>query len=463
MEKQKRPNILLILTDQHRFDYLSCYGADFVRTPNIDRIAQMGMQFDNCFTGAPVCVPSRIALATGIRAHKLGSLHNQSSLPASIPTYYKQLRDNGYKVGCVGKLDLNKVDHFNGRKGDRPDTFGWGFTHPVEIEGKMHAGQFETPMGPYGFFLQEKGKYQEFQKDYRARLKLIKSTNIMDQFKGSILEAEDFADAYIGREAVHWMDENCEPEFPWHLFVSFVGPHDPFDPPKEYEDQFRDAKVPEPIPVITEGKPGWIKKKQKPYDEKEILFARRQYCATIKLIDDQVGEILRKLEAIGQLENTYIIFTSDHGEMLGDHGMFQKSVPYEASIHVPLLIAGPGIPRSSNSQALTEVFDINPTICDFANIPTQPSLDALSLFQILKGDETEHRDHIETRMHNFSCVRNARYKFVMNINDAYETYDLDKDPQELENIFGKDPELDRSLAIYVSTKGPLAMKLFGIE
>src|SRR5689334_2809485 len=130
-----RPNILYLMADQHRHDYLGCAGAEFVRTPHIDSLAARGVRFRYCCTNAPVCAPARIGLATGLQPSRLGALDNQCFLPPGVPTFYQRLRDGGYRVGCVGKLDLAKPDPYNGRYGDRPAVFAWGFTHPEECEG----------------------------------------------------------------------------------------------------------------------------------------------------------------------------------------------------------------------------------------------------------------------------------------------------------------------------------------
>jgi arylsulfatase A-like enzyme len=128
------PNVLLIMADQQRFDYLGYMGADFVNTPNLDRLAARGTVFTHCCTNAPICAPARIGLASGMDPWRLGSLGNNSFLPRSTTTYYQRLRDYGYRVGCVGKLDLAKPDQYNGRHGDRPCVYTWGFTHPEEWE-----------------------------------------------------------------------------------------------------------------------------------------------------------------------------------------------------------------------------------------------------------------------------------------------------------------------------------------
>jgi choline-sulfatase len=174
----ERPNILFIIDDQHRHDYLGCAGADFIRTPNIDRIAERGIRFTQCTTNCPVCAPSRIGLASGLHPSRLGCVDNSGILPLSTPTYYQRLRDNSYRVACVGKLDLAKSDPYNGRYGDRPIAYSWGFTHPEECEGKMHAGSSPTPIGPYTHFLEERGLLTAFYEDYERRKRDRKSTRL---------------------------------------------------------------------------------------------------------------------------------------------------------------------------------------------------------------------------------------------------------------------------------------------
>ncbi len=432
MSETGSPNILLIMTDQHRWDYLGCYGADFVDTPNIDRLAASGVRFTNAFTNAPVCAPSRIGLASGMHPARVGTLTNSSYVPAHLPTYYQRLRDGGYRVGCVGKLDLAKPDKYNGRYGDRPAVYRWGFTHPEEVEGKMHAAQGEptAPHGPYTHYLRQKGLLETLWQDYRRR---AEGGWIVGESHDSALPSEDFADSYIGRRAAQWI-ETIADDFPWHLFVSFVGPHDPFDPPTEYANLFRNAAMPDAIPKSLEGKPQWILNRQKDFSVRELAHIRRQYCALIKLIDDQVGMLRDALETRDMLDNTIIIFTSDHGEMLGDHGLFQKQAPYEPSIHIPLIVTGPGVCGGVASDALVELFDLNPTICALASVEPAPDMDARSFDGVLSSEVSEHRQDILIAMSNYRGIRNRRHKFVENSDDMPELYDLINDPKETLNI-----------------------------
>ena len=430
---REKPNILFIMSDQHRNDYIGCAGSDFVRTPNIDRIAARGVRFTQCTTECPVCAPARIGLASGLEPFRLGSLDNGSYLPRRVTTYYQRLRDHGYRVGCVGKLDLAKPDQYNGRYGDRPCAYGWGFTHPEECEGKMHAGLSPTPIGPYTYWLEEQGLLKAFHEDYQAR----RDKGYVLSYHDSVLPTEAFEDAYIGRRAAEWI-ENVPDDFPWHYFVSFVGPHDPFDPPTEYADRYRNAEMPKAIHDNRQGKAQWIRNRAKEFDPEDVAITRRQYCGAIELIDDHIGLILDALEKRGMADNTYIIYSSDHGEMLGDHGLYTKSVPYEAALRVPLAVAGPGIEGGRVSDALVEWLDLNPTMCELAGLRAQEDIDARSIVPVLNGEATEHRTEALSRITNFMLVRTRRHRFVQHVNDKVELYDLEADPDELHNIAQED-------------------------
>ena len=163
---------------------------------------------------------------------------------------------------------------------------------------------------------------------------------------------------------------------PWFYQANFIGHHDSLWAPTEYAEQYRDAAVPDPIPANTMGKPSWVGRRFITDDEDAILFTRRQYSACIKSIDRWVWRMLQVLEERKILEDTIVIFASDHGEMLGDFGLYTKNVPYEASIRVPLALCGPGISEGSVIDALVELIDLTATIFDIAGLPAQENIDA---------------------------------------------------------------------------------------
>ncbi|MFW5828638.1 MAG: sulfatase [Planctomycetota bacterium] len=437
---RNKANVLFINLDQQRHDYLGYAGASWVQTPNIDRIAARGRVFRNCYSTSPVCAPARIGLASGLRPHRLGSMDNGSFLPAGTPTYYQQLRDHGYRVGCVGKLDLAKPDHFNGLHGDRPCTYAWGFTDPHECEGKMHAGQHAEAVGPYTRYLAEKGLLERFHQDYRDR---FGGTTPDRWYRDSVLPAEDFEDTYIGRHAASWLRQ-APTDYPWHYFVTFVGPHDPFDPPSCYADRYRHAEMPTPISSDLSQKPERIRRRAKDWTPEQIVGMQRQYCAAITAIDDAVGEILDALEASGQADRTYIVFSADHGEMLCDHSQLTKHTPYEGAWRIPLIAAGPGIAPGTCDE-LVELIDINPTICDLAGVPSLQRIDARSFAPILRGETDRHRDHVAIRMQGFDAIRQGQWKYATTANDSAELYHLGDDPDECHNLIDQQPEKARAL------------------
>jgi len=435
-EDASRPNVLFIMADQFRADHLGSAGGGFVRTPNLDRLAARGVRLRHCCTNSPVCAPARIGLATGLQPVRLGATDNRAFLPLSVPTYYQRLRDRGYRVGCVGKLDLAKPDGYNGRFGDRPCVFGWGFTHPEECEGKMHAGQKPFPRGPYTHWLQQQGLLQAFHEDYALRA--AKGWNI-GASHDSVLPAEAFEDAYIGRRAADWI-ATVPDDFPWHYFVSFVGPHDPFDPPTVYADRYRDAAMPPAVQDPMDRKPRWVQRRSKRHEAAEVAITRRQYAAAVEQIDEEIGRIMGALERRGWLDETVVLFSSDHGEMLGDHGLYAKSVMYEAALNVPLIVAGPGVEGGRVSDALVELIDVNATICELAGAGGQENIDALSFAPLLRGEAAGHRTEAVSQLTHCRCVRTDRYKLIENHNDIVELYDLDEDPQELNNVADERPD-----------------------
>ena len=300
----------------------------------------------------------------------------------------------------------------------------------------MHSGLSATPVGPYTHYLAEKGQLQTFHQDYMQR----SAIGWISDCRDSPLASEDFEDSYIGCRAVEWI-ENAPDDFPWHYFVSFVGPHDPYDPPAEYGERYRGAAMPPAISDTLDGKPAWVKKRVANLAPGEVAETRRQYCAATELIDHQVGLILTALEKRGQLDNTYIVFSSDHGELLGDHGLYTKSAAYEASLRVPLIVAGPDIKGGRVSNALCELIDLNATICQFAGLESQPDIDARSLVPILNEETDIHREETVAALQNFRCIRTATHKYIQNYNDIDELYDLLRDPDELHNIVGESPNL----------------------
>lgn len=443
MKMATRPNILVILDDQHRHDFLGYAGADFVHTPHIDSLAERGTVFTHCCTNAPVCGPARIALATGLLPTRTGTTSNETSfMPISTPNHYRHFRDHGYRVELVGRHDLAKPGAPASVHGNRPLNFSYGFTCALEIEGgrsSAMAVRDHGATGPYTKYLEEQGLLQQYGDDFRSRWE---KGWIIGASHDSVLPYEHHQDTFVGRKAVARI-EQIEDDYPWYMFVSFQSPHDPFDPPSELGDKYREAEMPPAIATRLQGKPCRIRDRHDQHyghaTVDDVVVARRQYCAKIELIDEQIGRILSALCARGFLENAIIVFASDHGEQVGDHGLFIKHTAYESSLRVPLVVAGPGI-KSGTSHALTELFDVNPTLVELAGLAPQPDLDAESFAPVLRGESDAHRANCVACEDGYRAIRTTEYKYIETLNDDPELYDLGVDPDELCNIASEEPE-----------------------
>lgn len=458
------PNILLIMADQFRADWLSCAGFP-ISTPNIDRIAAKGIRFTQASCSCPLCTPSRAALATGKYPHNCGVVVHDAVLPRDETTYYQLLRKSGYRVGAVGKTDLHKAVHYYGKDGNPPLMYHYGFTDLCETEGKMNAawparkdgkpffanpgapGEL-IPVGPYQHMLFKKGEMEAFTKDYIDRLRSKRGFYAAP----SVLPEEDFHDRFVGEKACEML-ENFPKEDPWHLFVSFVGPHDPWDPPKSYYERFADADFPDSVQDDLSGKPEWVKKRAGKQcggmTEENLLRMKRHYAGSIALIDDWVGRILDTLEARGEADRTIVVFTADHGEMMGDHGMIQKSVMYEGALRVPLIISAPWMTGPSESDSLAELIDLAPTFLELADADfNRHDMDACSLLPLLKGEKKEHKPFQLSELINTQMIYDGRWKWIRSFNDRDELYDLQEDPQELHNRIDERPDILARLQSY---------------
>lgn len=453
----KRPNILFIMADQFRTKSLTDLG-DGISTPNIDRIRSKSMFFPNAACTAPLCTPSRASLATGKMPSHCGVIHHDANLPKDQTTYYQLLRESGYRVAVAGKTDLHKQDKTLGTAGPLPIAYHLGFTDPqYETEGKMNCAWYGRgnngeiiPKGPYQRFLKERYPQglAELQKRYIETLTkrpryYAAATPLPDAF---------FLDNYIGTLAQDYL-KNIDDETPWHLFVSFAGPHNPWDPPKSEVDKLVNKCYPQTLTDDGIGKPEWIRKRAKKQSagmtEADLQNAKRHYDAAIQVIDKQIGAILDILEQRGLAENTIVIFTADHGELMGDHGLFEKTAMYEGALRIPLLIHLPGMETPTQSPALVSLMDLAPTLLELAeaDFPAR-RMDALSLVPVLRDPNAPLRTVQMSELQNTHMLFDGRYKWIRNFNDTDELYDLQEDPNELNNIIAQHPDIIKRLSAF---------------
>lgn len=448
-------NILMIMADQFRLKTLDGMG-DNIDTPNIKRIMDRGVVFNQAACTSPLCTPSRASLATGKLPHNCGVIVHDAVLPLDAVTYYQELRKAGYRVGVAGKTDLHKKDKYVGIHGNLPSMYHYGFTDPFEIEGKMNFAKLVKdeegniiPQGPYQKYLNDKGVLEHISEDYKARLrkypKYYAEPSVLDS-------AEDFQDTFVGKAAEEWLN-NVDDDVPWHYFVSFAGPHNPWDPPIEELKKQEGKEHPAAIEDIFENKPEWVKKRAgiqtAGMTEEDLQKLKKSYAASVSVIDNWVGRLLDILERRKLDKNTVVIFCADHGEMLADHGLLEKKCMYESSVRIPLVISAPWMNEGRDSNALAQLMDLAPTCMELAGLNYDKNvMDARSLIPILYGKEEALRPVQISELINCQMVYDGKYKWIRNWNDLDELYDLENDQSELHNLIFEREDIAKELMKY---------------
>jgi arylsulfatase len=460
-----RPNILWICTDQQRFDALGCYGNPWVRTPNLDGLAAGGMLFENAYSQSPVCTPSRASFLTGRYPRTTRARANGQSIPADEVLVTRLLAEAGYAGGLAGKLHLSAAHPSAAPSMERRIDDGYAV-----FDWSHHSGPAAWPGDSYGAWLRGLGVTYE-------ATPIEGSAHV-----SSGPAAEHHQTTWCVDRAIEFMTWSGEFAAPWFFSVNMFDPHAPFDPPASYLERYLDRLDEIPLPPYVEGeledRPVWQRIdhggamtgtsfKYDEMTEREHRLVRAAYWAMCDLIDDQVGRLLQALEENGQAQNTLVVFMSDHGEMLGDHGIYLKGPYfYEPAIRIPFLMRLPGvIEPGRRSPALVELVDLAPTLLDAAGLPRHPGMQGRSLWPLLQGDKdlAEHRDDIYCEYYDAmpwhldppawaTMVRTREHKLVRaHSDDSGELYDLVRDPGETHNRWD---DLD-----YASVKADLLQRL----
>jgi arylsulfatase len=438
-----RPNIVFVITDQQRFDTIAALGHEHAITPNLDRLVARGTAFTRTYVTAPSCAPSRASLFTGLYPHTTGVLRNNDPWRHS---WVERLNESGYRCVNVGKMHTF------------PYTAPVGFHERHVVENKDRS----NPKLP--FFL------DEWDKAFHARglVKPDRATkyrampDYRDRLGAFVWDAPDdlHADNFVGGLAAHWLDVYPGAE-PFFLQVGFPGPHPPYDPTQEHLDRFADVDV--PLPHDSEedraSQPYALKDLRRDnlevdHDavvhlehptEEQLRRQRTHYLANVSMIDEQVGLLVDALERRGVLDDTVVIFTSDHGDCLNDHGHIQKWSMYEPSVRVPAIIAGHGVVAGQVLDGLTALMDLGPTILELAGLEPPGWMEARSLVPALHGEQwqgreyvfSEHaKDMILQKTELMTMVRDETLKLVEFVDDTDgQLFDLAADPWEQKNLW----------------------------
>lgn len=438
-----RPNIVFIMPDQWRHDAFGFAGNPVVETPNIDALAARGAVFRGAHCESPACKPSRASILTGLHARDHGLDRNDLN-PRSFPqpdAFYhfpQRLRDSGYYTAEIGKMhfgrgdDRKPVDKGTDLR-DRSEWVGrYGFDYTAEEEDKPLLVQGHT--SNYTEYLQRKGLLEQ----WRAHHHQAAGSWLPGLGSGpEPLDPEDTLDMFIARQACDFL-RTYDREQPFFLWVAPIGPHHPLDAPAVYQDRYHPDEIPLSLtrpPELPNNDYGrYIKQKQKETGSTDIEWLRghaRHYYANCTQDDAVVGRVVSALEQYGFADNTWILFGSDHGEMLGDYGIFTKGLFYRSSVQIPCLVVPPKDLRSPRIvDELTQGFDISATILDIAGADRQGQL-GQSLCPAMNG-ESEGREAVFSEIRGFCMLATKRYKLIVDSATAtpQQLFDLENDPQE---------------------------------
>jgi arylsulfatase A-like enzyme len=434
----KMPNILWICTDQQRYDTIHALGNPHIRTPNMDKLVETGMAFTHAHCQSTICTPSRGSFLTGRYPRPIRSCRNGNDRWGNaVPLITKTLADAGYDCGLAGKLHLSAAD---GRIEKRPDdgyrVFHWSH-HPSDSWPSGHA---------YEDWLNSKGTgHTELKEKY------------------GYVPAKYHQTTWCTDLAIDFIREKRTG--PWLFSLNCFDPHPPLDPPKKYRDRFDIDSLPEPpfaqsdIEQQKRLKDVFFQSRCKHYRGREGKTLLAKYWAMIELIDDNIGRLIETLEETGQRENTLIILTSDHGNMVGHHGLTAKGCRfYEGLVRVPLIFSMPGVVKQNvRNDVLVELVDIAPTLLELAGRPADEGMHGKSLVGQLTRPERagEHRQFVYSTYTNAlahaekdaraygTMIRTRRYKLVnYHGHGVGELFDMEKDPGEFNNLWS-DPDHQR--------------------
>ena len=428
----KRPNILFLMTDQHRADFVG-YEGHVVRTPTLDRIAAEGVQFRSAYTPSPVCVPGRQAMMAGQLPRTCGCENFHGDLTPNYMTFAKRFSQYAYHTACCGKLHHNGTDQMQGwiaRIGEE--------TH---IGAKNVDGRVEEEFERYPRKKKDYGPLQSAQRGGRGE-------NLIEMVDAYTTQgALNFIKLFYDKPHVPATDRQ-----PLLLKVSLIAPHDPFVTQSDSYDYYYENVNPFPVEApLPELAAQW----PEPFDEEKVSLEQRRaamagYCGMIEECDKQFRQVLDALEAAGQdLDDWIIVYTSDHGEMMGQHNLWWKFRFLEGSARVPLLIRAPRLFEGGRTaQENVNLCDLFATLCEAAGIPTPEGLDSRSLLGLCRGDAEHWNNESVSEIGGTLMIKQDALKYIFLPEDDVEIlFDLAKDPDEHTNA-ASDPAYAAPMAAF---------------
>lgn len=417
-------NLVIFLSDNHNRRFVGAAGHPMVKTPAIDSIAQRGVRFENAYCTSPLCCPSRAAIATGRYPHQTGYWDNALAYDGRVPTWHHRVRDAGYEMTAIGKLHFRSSEDDNGFS-EEIDTM-----HIVEAKGALSSLLRATQDGV----------------PRRQAHRAIYEDSVPGEAEYQIY------DRRITDQAIEWLQARAKSAKPWVLLVSYPSPHPPFKVPQRFWDMYPLSDVPMPIQWRPEDRPkhpapeylAWMNHLQDGFSEDFVRRVVAGYCGLITHTDEQIGRVLAEMETLNLIDETRVLYTSDHGEAAGHHGILGKANHYEHGIGVPLVMAGPGIPQGRVVEQLASHVDLFPTIVEAVGAETAAEdidLPGTSLWPAIQGGETV-RDafaeyHAMGSRNSGFALRHGDLKLIYHVDMPRQLFDLSVDPLE-ENDLLKD-------------------------
>ncbi len=443
----ERPNIIFIITDQQRFDTIRALGFDYMETPTLDRLVNEGVTFTQCHITAPSCAPSRASLFTGYYPHTTGILRNADYWNHS---WVESLAESGYRCINVGKMHSYPYH----------SPLGFHERYVVEnkdryLEERYYFDEWDKALHARGLVKQQRELYRQLP-DYNERL---------GAFEWELPE-DMHPDMFVGDMAKWWIDTKPRTDEPLFLEIGFPGPHPPYDPTPEEAEKYMSRELPlmEVTAEELENQPAVFQQMrvhntevdhdsvvhQLDPSEEHRHRQRAYYLANVTMIDRKIGEILNSLETKGYLENAVVIFTSDHGDCLTDHGHSQKWTMYDIITRMPTIVWSPGRFEGGRTvDGLCQQMDLGPMILDLAEVETPATMEARSLLPALKQEPWEPREYVFAEHGRdgilqgtefLSMVRSRDWKLVHFLDsDDGQLFDLRNDPDEVHNLWN-DPD-----------------------
>jgi arylsulfatase len=465
-----KPNIIFIMADQLPASFLGCYGSSVPSTPRLDEMASKGVMFHRAYATHPLCAPNRATILTGRSSEIHGITGNNYALQTDTPTYAHILRKHGYYLGGFGKF------HQTPMAWPVPENVRFlGFDESVVTEDPKwgpwvdwvkdnHPDQLDIAISMTNGHSAKQGVQPELELSKGAtqeeiNIKIQAFPNYMqprisnsqwDRMYASPLIHQAHDTTYITNRGLEFIKKcNEQNNGPFFCHISYVDPHDPYDPPAPYDAMFQPDDMVDPLPaewmdqgpfILDEERDNYLKFRNICDNKDAIKKMRALYHGSLKYLDDQIGRIIDYVEETNLWENTIIVFTTDHGDMMGDHGFVSKGrMHYDKGIRCPLIIAGGPIVQASTDR-LTCSLDFVPTFCDWAGVSKEhlPPLEGKSFASLCKGEqENSSWDEVSVSLRGVETIISGDgYRLTLYIESGEgQMFDLKKDPDEQINLY----------------------------